>query len=126
MRGIDVSTDDDVLFVCFEVVSIAEELVVEIKFVLESFLVFLAIREVDIEQIERRIGGDEDASFIIELFSTKTVFYRQWFLFGEGRDTAVSFFFCGVPVEVVARDVSEVWWELFWCCFYLLEAQDVW
>jgi hypothetical protein len=40
MCGVEVTTDDDILILCFEVVSIGEELVVKIKFVLESCFVF--------------------------------------------------------------------------------------
>jgi len=43
MGGVDVAADDDVVFFCFEVVSVAEELVVEVEFVLESWGVFFLV-----------------------------------------------------------------------------------
>ena len=126
MGGVEVTADDDVVFFCFQGVCITEELVVEIKFVLESFLVFLSVWEVDIEQRKRWIGGNQDASFAVELLSAKPGFDAQRFLFGECRHTAVAFSFGGVPEEMVVGDVSEMGRELLWCCLYLLETHDVW
>lgn len=126
MGGVEVTADDDVMFFCFQGVCIAEELVVEIEFVLESFLVFLSVWEVDIEQGKGGIGDNQDASFAVELLSSKPGFNAQWFLFGECCHAAVAFSFGGVPEEMVVGDVFEMRRELLWCCLYLLETHDVW
>lgn len=105
--GVEVSADDDVAVGVAPVVDKVEEGVVEAHLVVEAFLVLFAVGEVDVEEGEAGVLGDEDAAFVVEFFYPDADVNGERFLFAEGGGAAVAFAFGWVPDVVIAGEVAQ-------------------
>ena len=81
--GVDVAADDDMAVGVAPCVDEGEEGVVETHFVVEALFVLFAVGEVDVEDGEVWVFGDEDAAFFIEFWDAEAGVNLEWFEFLE-------------------------------------------
>ena len=122
---VHVTADYDMPSFCLEPIDGIQEGVVEPHLVVQTVAGGLAVGEVDVEQDEIGVVGDDDPPFPIELIVAEPVGYPPRNPLGVQRHTAVSLLLRGREVGPVSLRVGELRRKLVDRSLGFLEAQDV-